>query len=160
MSICLAMIVKDEAATITNCLRSALPLVDSYAIVDTGSTDDTKSMIHEAAKDVPGVVVDHEWLGYGPSRNVAMQEADGADWVLMLDSDMTIEAHPDLRPWLNRRPVHLRRRPVGNRLIVGPDVFVQPRLLGEGRRQCAHVWRAAGGEGLRQITGCATVCRS
>ena len=39
--ICLNMIVKNESAILRRLLESVLPLIDSYCICDTGSTDDT-----------------------------------------------------------------------------------------------------------------------
>ena len=44
--ICLNMIVKDEQAVIERLLRSVSPFIDSYLIVDTGSSDDTADIIH------------------------------------------------------------------------------------------------------------------
>ncbi len=47
-AICLAMIVKDEAHVIARAIASVRPFIDSYAIVDTGSTDDTKAIATNA----------------------------------------------------------------------------------------------------------------
>jgi glycosyltransferase involved in cell wall biosynthesis len=46
-SIALCMIVKNEAHVIRRCLDSVLPLVDYLLIVDTGSTDDTQTLVRE-----------------------------------------------------------------------------------------------------------------
>ena len=43
--LCLNMIVKNESKVIRRLLESALPIIDSYCICDTGSTDDTKEII-------------------------------------------------------------------------------------------------------------------
>jgi glycosyltransferase involved in cell wall biosynthesis len=43
-SVCLNMIVKDEAHVIRRCLGSVRPLIDSWVIVDTGSSDGTQSL--------------------------------------------------------------------------------------------------------------------
>ena len=42
----LCMIVKDEAHVIERCFDSVRPLIDEILIVDTGSTDDTVSVIN------------------------------------------------------------------------------------------------------------------
>ena len=43
--IALCMIVKNEEKIIERCLSSVLPLIDSWVIVDTGSTDGTLDKI-------------------------------------------------------------------------------------------------------------------
>ena len=44
-TICLNMIVKNESRVIGRLLESVVPLIDSYCICDTGSTDNTKEII-------------------------------------------------------------------------------------------------------------------
>ena len=41
----LAMIVKNEAPNIQECLESVAPYIDYYVIADTGSIDNTKEII-------------------------------------------------------------------------------------------------------------------
>ena len=48
--ICLNMIVKNESAIIIRLLESVIPLIDSYCICDTGSTDNTITLIKEYCK--------------------------------------------------------------------------------------------------------------
>ena len=48
--ICLNMIVKNEEKIICRLLKSVLPLIDTYCICDTGSTDNTIEVIHEFCK--------------------------------------------------------------------------------------------------------------
>ena len=52
-SICLTMIVKNEAHVIARCLRSVRPLLSSYCINDNGSTDDTKAVIQKELAGIP-----------------------------------------------------------------------------------------------------------
>ena len=42
-TICLNMIVRNEAPVIRRCLDSVMPIIDSWVIVDTGSTDGTQT---------------------------------------------------------------------------------------------------------------------
>ena len=44
-TLCLNMIVKNESAIITRLFKSVLPIIDSYCICDTGSTDNTIEII-------------------------------------------------------------------------------------------------------------------
>ncbi|MGW8788902.1 glycosyltransferase, partial [Heyndrickxia sporothermodurans] len=43
-TICLSMIVKNEASVIRRCLDSVRPLIDTWVIIDTGSTDGTQDI--------------------------------------------------------------------------------------------------------------------
>ena len=45
-TLCLNMIVKNEAHVIARCLASVRPIIDYWVIVDTGSTDGTQDAIH------------------------------------------------------------------------------------------------------------------
>lgn len=75
MRICLNMIVKDEAALIERCLLSVRPFIDSWVIVDTGSTDDTKEIIRRVLEGIPGVLLDRPWVNFGANRSEAVEFA-------------------------------------------------------------------------------------
>ena len=105
MSICLVLIVKNEAKFIEQCLESAKPLLSSWSIVDTGSTDDTKKLVKKSLKGIPGKLHEREFVDFGHNRTEALALAKGrAEWLLELDADMTVEAHPDLGKWLSGDP--------------------------------------------------------
>lgn len=81
--ISLTMIVKNEAASLAACLRSAEPAVDEIVIVDTGSTDGTIDI----AKAHGARVVEWAWRNdFAAARNQALGHATG-DWVLVFDAD-------------------------------------------------------------------------
>jgi tetratricopeptide (TPR) repeat protein len=89
-SVCLVAIVKDEAAIIRRCLDSCRGLIDGYSIVDTGSTDGTQDLIR--GHDIPGDLYEREWVNFGVNRSQALELARGkADYLLLLDADMTVE---------------------------------------------------------------------
>lgn len=91
MTVCLAMIVKDEQAAIGRCLASALPHIDAYSILDTGSTDCTKSIIREVLKDVPGVIHSGAFVNFGVTRSWLMRACPKqADYLMLLDADMQV----------------------------------------------------------------------
>lgn len=69
MSLTLCMIVKNEAARIRETLESVKPFVDSYAILDTGSTDGTVEIVREVMQGVPGVVREAVFIDYATTRN-------------------------------------------------------------------------------------------
>jgi glycosyltransferase involved in cell wall biosynthesis len=95
-TICLNMIVKDEASIITRCLESVKPYIDYWVIVDTGSTDGTQDVIREFMKDIPGELHESEWVNFGYNRNEAMQWAKGkGDYLLFIDADEVLSGKMD-----------------------------------------------------------------
>lgn len=82
-TISLCMIVKDEERFIRQCLKSAQDFVDEIIIVDTGSTDKTKSICLEFTDKV----YDYTWQNnFAQARNYALKKASSA-WILILDAD-------------------------------------------------------------------------
>ena len=67
MKIGLCMIVKDESHIIKEVLEATLPLIDTYCILDTGSTDDTIQIIKDfySKAEITGEVVESDWKGFG-----------------------------------------------------------------------------------------------
>lgn len=91
MSICLCMIVKDEAGVIERCLLSVRDLIDHWVICDTGSSDGTQELIRQTLADVPGELHERPWVDFGHNRSESMTLARGkADFLLLLDADMTV----------------------------------------------------------------------
>lgn len=98
MKLCLNMIVKNEEKRITRALASAAQFIDSYVIVDTGSTDNTIQVIKEffAQHGIPGVVADAPFEDWSQARNAALDRARvlqsrfGWDYVLLFDADMEL----------------------------------------------------------------------
>ncbi|MGW7456976.1 glycosyltransferase [Streptomyces sp. NPDC054797] len=89
------MIVKNEAPVIRRCLESVRPLIDTWVIVDTGSTDGTQEIIREFFSDLPGVLHERPWKGFDGSRNEAIELArPTADYLLFLDADDMMEVQP------------------------------------------------------------------
>ena len=84
--------VKDEAEVIGRCLSSMMPLCDSILVVDTGSTDNTLECVEQTLRDFPSYRIEHvPFTTYGAVRNQLIKIAsEMADWVLLMDADMTI----------------------------------------------------------------------
>ncbi len=90
-SICLCMIVKDEAKVIERCLASVAGLVDTWSISDTGSTDGTQQLIRSALDGVPGELHEEPWVDFGHNRTANIRRARGkADYLLLLDADLVV----------------------------------------------------------------------
>lgn len=97
-TVCLNMIVKDEAPVIRRCLESVRPLIDTWVIVDTGSTDGTQDVIREVYRDLPGELHERPWKGFDGSRTEAVELArDRADFLFFIDADDVMEVEPGFR---------------------------------------------------------------
>lgn len=92
-TVCLNMIVKNESHVITRCFDSVLPLIDTWVIFDTGSTDGTQKVIKEymKKKNIPGELHERPWVNFGHNREEALVVAkEKADYVLIMDADDTL----------------------------------------------------------------------
>lgn len=99
--IVLSMIVKNEAHVIERCLASMLPLIDTWCIVDTGSTDGTQEKITNFFKSlgIEGKLVQSTWKGFGASRSEALEEARPfGDYTIMIDADEIMEYDANFDP--------------------------------------------------------------
>ncbi len=79
----LAMIVRDEELTLGRVLSDASAFCDQLVVVDTGSTDSTRSIAVAAGAEV----VEFPWIDdFAAARNVSF-EACTCDWIMWLDAD-------------------------------------------------------------------------
>ena len=91
VSICLNMIVRNESRIIKRLLQSVLPIIDTYIICDTGSTDDTPNIIKLFFDEnlIPGEIITEPFKNFGYNRTFALKAARGkATYALLLDADM------------------------------------------------------------------------
>lgn len=92
--ISLVMIVKNESHVIERCLASVLPVIDTWVIVDTGSTDGTQQKIKDFFDRVgiPGKLYERPWVDFGHNRSELLELArPEADYSLMIDADEILE---------------------------------------------------------------------
>ncbi len=86
-SLGLAMIVKNGAETLRECLNSVAGLADQIVIADTGSSDGTPHL----ARELGAEVFDFPWQDdFAKARNAALN-ALTTDWVLVLDDDEELD---------------------------------------------------------------------
>ena len=89
-TICLAMIVRNEAHIIHELIASVASHIDHWVIVDTGSTDGTQDLIRRLMADrgIPGDLFERPWRDFGANRSEALALAKGrCDYVWMMDAD-------------------------------------------------------------------------
>lgn len=87
-TVCLCMIVKNEKHVLPRCLASVRMLIDTWLIVDTGSTDGTQDIIRDSLRDLPGELVERPWKNFGHNRTESLALARGrADYILIMDAD-------------------------------------------------------------------------
>jgi tetratricopeptide (TPR) repeat protein len=77
-----------------------LDIIDSYCICDTGSTDNTVTIIDDYFKKngKPGKVISESFKDFGYNRThslLACQGEPNADYILLMDADMILEKGPD-----------------------------------------------------------------
>ena len=72
ISISLCMIIKNEGKVLSRCLDSIKDLVDEIIIIDTGSTDNTKTI----ASNYTDKIYDFEWNdNFSAARNYSFSKA-------------------------------------------------------------------------------------
>src|SRR6478735_9349942 len=92
VTVCLNMIVKNEAPVIRRCLLSVRPIIDCWVIVDTGSTDGTQDLVRDTMAGLSGELYERPWVDFAHNRTEALQLARGrVDYTLIIDADDTLE---------------------------------------------------------------------
>lgn len=91
----LCMIVKNEAQVIERCLKSVMPLIDTWTIVDTGSTDQTGEIINNTMKDIPGNLYARAWKDFAHNRSEAIELArKNCEYLFIIDADEILLIQP------------------------------------------------------------------
>lgn len=134
LPISLAIITRNEAASVARCLDS-VPFAAEKLVIDCGSDDDTVAIAHAHGARV----VHQDWLGFGAQRNFASSQCRH-DWILVLDADEYLSA--ELASELQERLPELMASTV-------PAIFLRRRILYMG--QPMRWYRPAVGEKLARV---------
>jgi glycosyltransferase involved in cell wall biosynthesis len=100
----LVMIVKNESHIICEALESVVSYIDTYVISDTGSTDNTPTIIKDFFEkhNIQGHVFDDEWEDFGTNRSIVLKHAKNKMKIaFMLDADDLF-----VKPNLSKSDIH------------------------------------------------------
>ena len=87
-SICLAMIVRDDAAVIGKLLDDALVHITHWVVVDAGSTDGSIEIARAKLAHLPGAVYERPWQDPISNREQLLGLAHGVgDEILLVDPE-------------------------------------------------------------------------
>lgn len=93
--LCLNMIIKNESRIIKRLLESVVSVIDCFCICDTGSTDNTVSIVEDffANSGIPGKIPREPFRDFGYNRSFALKQCESmnADFILLLDADMIFQ---------------------------------------------------------------------
>lgn len=165
-TICLNMIVRNEARVIERCLNSVKKFIDHWVIVDTGSSDGTQQIIRQFMHNVPGELIDRPWIDFAHNRSEALEFARGkSDYVFVIDADEVLVADdgfilPQLthdayylkisstpvtfwRAQLFRNMSGWRYESAIHECLIGPETATYERLHGLWIDSRRDGWRAA-----------------
>ena len=133
-SIALAMIVRDEELVIERCLGSVRSLIDSWTIIDTGSADRTADVVQQCLAEIPGQLLHRPWHDFSTNRNeLLVQARPTADYLLLLDADMTVRICTDA-------PLQQLTHPAYDIVVEAGLRYRMPYLVAAGL-PCAYVGR-------------------
>ena len=97
----LSMITKNSGEILRRCLRENKKYFDYWAILDTGSTDDTKDIIKEELKDIPGKLFESEFENFSQARNKALElSSKHCKYTIILDDSYELIGGEKLRKFL------------------------------------------------------------
>lgn len=89
-TVALLAIVKNESKVIKNMLNSVVKYIDTYCIIDTGSTDNTVEIITDFMdkNGISGEIYKEEWTDFATARNKYLEYGkDIADYGIAVDAD-------------------------------------------------------------------------
>jgi hypothetical protein len=94
-NVAVVMIVRDEMNRIGRAISSVREAVDTWLLIDTGSTDGTVDEILTVTSGWPGHLIERPWVNFGENRTQLLEMAREmrlAKWLLTIDADHVVEA--------------------------------------------------------------------
>lgn len=138
--VCLVLMVKNEAAIIERSIMSVINDFDTFVLVDTGSTDQTREIAWDvfSRNNKRGSLYEVPWYDFGTNRTItAMLAHNTGDWLLLFDADYVLEK--SVENWREKLPP-LTQAPSALLLGTTGDLSYQrPHLVLGSMRWCYHL---------------------
>lgn len=125
----LVMIVKNEVKRIAHVLASYRSYVDSWTILDTGSTDGTQDVIRSELVDVPGTLHEEPFVDFATSRNRALALHGASTVFTIMPNGDALSGGPELRAFLE---AHRNDRAGAYRVRISPGHYYHPLVMRAG----------------------------
>ena len=125
----LCMIVKNEARRISAVLASYRPYIDTWTILDTGSTDGTLDLIRRELADIPGALHQEPFVDFATSRNRALELHGQSTVFSIMPNGDVLQGGPLLRSFLE---AHVNDQAGAYRVRISPGHYYHPLVMRTG----------------------------
>jgi FkbM family methyltransferase len=125
----LVMIVKNEVKRIEEVLASYRPYIDTWTILDTGSSDGTQDLIRKLLDGVPGMLHEEPFVDFATSRNHALTLHDTATVFSIMPNGDVLSGGPELRAFLE---AHRSDVAGAYRVRIAPGHYYHPLVMRTG----------------------------
>lgn len=117
-TVALCMICKNEQSNIGGLMDDVCPVLEQVIVVDTGSTDDTLSILEQKRLSYPNLEIHHfTWTdNFSEARNYSFSLAGAVEWIFWVDGDDRVNQQD-----LNHFKTHLLDNP-------GVDAWLLPYI--------------------------------
>jgi tetratricopeptide (TPR) repeat protein len=129
----LVMIVKNEAKRVASVLASYRPYIDSWTILDTGSTDGTQDLVRGELAGIPGTLHEEPFVDFATSRNRALDLHGISTVFSIMPNGDVLQGGAELRTFLE---AHTRDRAGAYRVRIAPGHYYHPLVM-----RCGAGWR-------------------
>lgn len=125
----LVMIVKNEAKRIQAVLASYRPYIDTWTILDTGSTDGTQDLIRRELSEIPGTLHEEPFVDFATSRNRALDLHGTTTVFSIMPNGDVLEGGGALVSFLD---AHRRDFAGAYRVRIAPGHYFHPLVMRTG----------------------------
>ena len=125
----LCMIVKNEFRRIASVLASYRPFIDTWTILDTGSTDGTQDLIRRELAGIPGALHEETFVDFATSRNRALELHGQSTVFSIMPNGDVLQGGAELRRFLE---VHVDDRAGAYRVRISPGHYYHPLVMRTG----------------------------
>ena len=125
----LCMIVKNEARRLASVLASYRPYIDTWTILDTGSTDGTQELIKRELDGIPGALHEEPFVDFATSRNRALALHGQSTVFSIMPNGDVLQGGAKLRSFLE---AYVDDRAGAYRVRISPGHYYHPLVMRTG----------------------------